>query len=189
MARGLFNRVSPRVWRLIALVAVIATAWSVAYSQGWTEGLTVEVIQTWVASLGWWGVAGFLVAACLANLMYLPGMLFVVAAIVLYGDVAGAAVGWAAASLSATTTFLVMRAIGGQPMGEIRNRWAKRLLEGMERRPMWTVAVLRTFMQNSPIFNTVMALSPVRIHAYVLGSAIGLTVPVAAAALFTGWFV
>ncbi|MFK7929006.1 MAG: TVP38/TMEM64 family protein [Myxococcota bacterium] len=189
MIRGVLGRIGPKAWRVIALAVVVIAVWSFAYSQGWTEGLTVEVIQAWVASLGWWGVVGFLLGACIANLLYLPGMLFVIAAIVLYGDIAGAAVGWAGASLSATTTFLVMRAIGGQPMGEIRNRYAQRLLEGMERRPMWTIALMRTFMQNSPILNTVLALTPVTTRGYVAGTALGMTIPVAAAAVFTGWFV
>lgn len=170
------------------LVATMATLWAIAWSMGWLDGITVETVRDQVQQAGPWGILLFFGGACAANLLQIPGMVVIVGGIVAFGDVTGILVAWTGASLAASTTFALSRWIGGSPLGEVRHPWARKLLGGLEQRPFWTVAVLRTFMQNSPILNTALAFTPIRFGQYAAGSAVGLWIPVLAAALFTSFF-
>ncbi len=174
--------------RPLLLVVVLLVTWLGAWQSGLLATLDVETLRAWVALAGPWGVLLFVLLAIVANLLHIPGMVIIVGGIVAFGDVTGAVVAWAGASVAASTTFGFARVVGGRALAEIRHPWARRLLGGLEHRPFWTVAILRTFMQNSPLLNTALALTPIRFPHYAAGSALGLWVPVLAAALFTSWF-
>lgn len=171
------------------MVAVLVLAWGIAWTTGLLDDITIESVRAQVAAWGAFGVVGFVVLACVANVLHVPGMILVVAAILAFGDLAGPFIGWAGAMAAAMTTFLSMRALGGRGSSDVKNRLAKRILSGLEDRPVWTVALLRVVFQNAPILNTVLALSPIRTRGYLVGSALGMVPPVVAAALFTGCFV
>lgn len=180
-------RLSPLV-RVVVVAVVVAILWVIAWATGLLDLVDVETIRAVVRSAGAWGVVVFLVGFCLANLLQVPGTIFIVVGIVAFGDVTGSVLSWFGATLSVSTTFLVFRGLGGQALGELRHPWARRLIGGLERRPELTVALLRTFMQASPVLNAALALSPIRFHRYVIGSAVGLVVPVLMALLLTEWF-
>ncbi|MCB9621848.1 MAG: DedA family protein, partial [Sandaracinus sp.] len=58
-----------------------------------------------------------------------------------------------------------------------------------ERRPVRVVALLRLILWMAPPLNYALAMSAVRFRDYVVGSALGLILPIAAAALFFDWVV
>ena len=63
------------------------------------------------------------------------------------------------------------------------------ILARLEERPIRTVALLRLFLWLAPALTYALALSRIRYRHYVAGSAIGLALPVAAAAaLFELYF-
>jgi uncharacterized membrane protein YdjX (TVP38/TMEM64 family) len=181
------RRLNPVV-RVGIVAGVVVTLWVVAWATGLLEHLDVDGIRELVRSAGAWGIVVFVIAFCVANLLQVPGMVFIVVGVVAFGDVTGGVLSWFSALLSVSTTFLVFRALGGRALGELRHPWARRILLGLERRPVLTVAVLRIFMQASPVLNASLALAPIRFDRYLLGSAVGLVVPVVAAVLLTGWF-
>jgi len=182
-------RVNPKAVRIGLVVTLVLTALFVAWISGALDHVDVATVRAFVDSWGAWSVIAFLIIACLANLAHLPGMIPVFAAILAFGGLEGAVIGWAGATLSCMFTFGIMRAIGGKGHAQVKNRFVARLLGGLEQRPIWTITVLRALFQNSPIMNTILALSPVSTTGFLLGSALGLIPPVAVAALFTGWFI
>lgn len=184
------TRFRPKPWvRPALLVAGVALAWGLAWWFGWLAYLEPESVRATMSSAGGWGIVVFVLGCVVANLLQVPGMVFIVLGIVAFGEVEGAVLAWASATLAATVTFQVSRMVGGKALDELRNPLARKLMTGLERHPTFTVAAMRTFMQNSPLLNMGLALTPISLPRYVAGTAVGLWVPVLAAALFTSWFV
>ena len=61
------------------------------------------------------------------------------------------------------------------------------MLARLDERPVTTVIVLRTLLWLAPPLNYALALSSIRFRHYLIGSALGLLLPVAGAALFFDW--
>ena len=181
------QRLNPLV-RVGVVAAVVAILWVVAWATGLLELVDVDSIRTTVRSAGAWGIVVFVIGFCVANLLQVPGMIFIVVGVIAFGDVNGAILSWASALLAVSCTFWAFRALGGNALGELRHPWARRIIGGLEKRPVLTIAILRTFMQASPVLNATLALSPVSFKRYLLGSAVGLVAPVLTAVLLTEWF-
>jgi uncharacterized membrane protein YdjX (TVP38/TMEM64 family) len=174
--------------RVATLVLVIGGMWIVAWQTGLYEYLTIEHLRTWVNAAGWMGIALFVVAYCVANAVHVPGTLFMVVAIIAWGDVTGALVAWLSSVLAVSTTFMFIRQVGGKALADLRHPWVRRILAGIDNHPVVVVAVLRLLMQASPPLNYALALTSIKRRHYVIGSAIGLLGPVGVVALFTEWF-
>jgi uncharacterized membrane protein YdjX (TVP38/TMEM64 family) len=83
----------------------------------------------------------------------------------------------------------VIRAIGGQAFVQIKRPFIERALVFLESRPIMTVAILRLIFWMAPPLNYALAMTPVKLRDYVIGSAVGLAAPVVCAALFFEWVV
>jgi uncharacterized membrane protein YdjX (TVP38/TMEM64 family) len=167
--------------RLVALALAIVASLVIARTTGATDALTAEGIRSLVARAGALGVVAFLALFVVGELVHVPGLVFVGAAVALWGPVAGGAIGVVGALLSLVTTFAVVRGVGGKPLGEIKLAFARRLLAGLERRPIATVALLRATLILSPPVTYALALSPIGFRDYLVGSAIGIVPPLSIA--------
>ncbi|MBE2249882.1 MAG: VTT domain-containing protein [Myxococcus sp.] len=142
--------------------------------------LTAERLQQAVVEAGVWGFVVFVVCFTVGQLLQVPGVVFVLAARAAWGPVLGFTNAYVGALVAAGVGFLLVRTLGGQPLGDVTWGPARRILAGLERRPVLTIASLRAVMLLSPPLNYALALSPVRQHHHLMGSALGLVVPVAA---------
>jgi uncharacterized membrane protein YdjX (TVP38/TMEM64 family) len=170
---------------------------------GWHEHLTIEGVRALVGGAGTWGVGLFVLSFCVGELVQVPGLVFVAAAVLFYGPRYGGPFAYVAALVSISVSFALVRAVAGRagapkppPEEEaaastsfslvraVRARirsWMGRL----ETQPIRTIALLRLVLLFSPPLNYALALSRVRFRDYLLGSALGLLPPtVAAVALF-----
>lgn len=163
-------------WRLVALGVVIVATVVLARATGAHESLTVDGIRAQVASAGAWGPVGFVALFVVGELLHVPGLVFFGAALMLWGPVRGGALGSVGALLSLATSFVVVRGIGGTPIGDVRAGWMRRVLDGLERRPIATVALLRAVLILNPPVTYALALSGIRFRDYFVGSALGLSV-------------
>ena len=70
-----------------------------------------------------------------------------------------------------------------------RPRWkiARRALDRVEARPVQTIAILRFVLWLTPPLSYALAASKVGLRDHVIGSALGLFVPVLAAVLLSGY--
>jgi uncharacterized membrane protein YdjX (TVP38/TMEM64 family) len=171
---------------LAALAVVLVGLVGVAAATGVTEGLTVEGLRELTGSAGAWGLLGLLGAFVLGTMLYLPGMMFVGVAAVAYGPCAGIPVALVGAVLAVMVSFWVVRGVGGQLLTEVQRPLMRRLLAGLDRRPVLTVAALRLFFWVGPPLNYALALSSVKGRDYFVGSVLGLAGPVAVAVLLVG---
>ena len=130
------------------------------------------------------GLLLFILLFALGNLIQIPGWIFLAAAVLALGKVYGGIATYLAASASCIFTFFTIRMLGGNALRELDNRLAKRLLAGLDRRPLTSIIALRMLFQTVPALNYALALSGVPFRHYLLGTLLGLPLPIALYCLF-----
>jgi uncharacterized membrane protein YdjX (TVP38/TMEM64 family) len=165
---------------------VVAGLLVAGHLTGASQWLTRDNVHGAVQRAGAWGIVLYVVLFAVAELLHVPGVVLVAAGILAFGPALGFLVSFGAALVSVTVSFLVVRAVGGVPPTErIRWAWARRVLDHLEERPVRSVILLRLVFWMFPPLNYALALSPLRLRDYLVGSALGLLVPLAVmAALF-----
>jgi uncharacterized membrane protein YdjX (TVP38/TMEM64 family) len=186
--------VDAKRWRLIRLAVLFALVIAlvvIAATTGVRDRFTVEHLRSQAVASGAWGILIFCAAFCAGELIYIPGTVFLVAAVLAWGRLAGGLIAFVASMLAVLATFVLVRAVGGKPLGDVTRPWVRKTLDGLERHPIRVVAILRFVFWTSPPLNYAFALSPLRFRDHLIGSALGLVLPVLGVALFTervlGW--
>ena len=176
---------APLPWqaRILALATVTVALAALGHAMGLGQIDSFSALQTTIHGAGALGAIAYLALFVFALQMQAPGALFLVGALLLWGPVEGALIGWLGAMLSLATHFAVTRSVGGSPLSSMDNRLVRALLARLERRPVAVTAALRVAMLLSPPLSIGLILSGVRFRDYMLGSAIGLAIPIAAAAI------
>lgn len=162
------------------LLLVLVGLWAIVARSGVAEGLTAERVQGWVTAAGPLGIVLFVAVFSAGNLVQIPGVLFIVAARLAFGPGIGFLVAYVGSVIAVSFTFTFVRAVGGKPLGEITFGPAKRILARLEKHPVSTIVALRTVLLLAPPLNYALALAPIRHRDHLLGSALGLVLPVAA---------
>lgn len=171
--------------RLGLLAAVVIALGVIGYATGLRERFTVEGLRKQAIGTGAWGVLAYCAAFCAGELLYIPGTVFLVAAVLAWGRLAGGAIAFAASMLAVTVTFVLVRGAGGKPLGESTRPWVRKILSRLDRNPIGVVFALRLIFWTSPPVNYALGLSSLRLRDHTIGSALGLVLPVASVALFT----
>lgn len=174
-------------YRWVAVVALFVGLYVVGRATGLVGAVDPQTVRRWVQDAGPWGIVVFLGAFIAGSFVQVPGLVFVAAAIYLYGRGPGVALGLAGALLAMTVTFVVVRAVGGQPLGTAQRPFVRRTLQWIDTRPVLTVAALRLVFWLAPPVTYALALTGVRLRHYVLGSLLGLALPLAGFALAFDW--
>ncbi len=168
-------------WGLVGLLALGLAGLNEAL--GLTEALSAEVLPAAMVQAGPIGMIAFVGVFAVGNLLSVPGLVFIIASLLAYGKLTGAAVALVGSLAALTLNFWVVRLLGGTPKASLTGR-AARLLQGLTDRPVKTVFVLRNLMMLSPPLNWALALSTIRYRDYMVGSALGLLAPIGLYALF-----
>jgi uncharacterized membrane protein YdjX (TVP38/TMEM64 family) len=130
------------------------------------------------------GLMLFVLLFSLGNLIQIPGWVFLAAAVLTLGRVWGGAVTYVAAVTSCAFTFVTIRALGGDALRLLKNRVAVRLLRELDAHPIASVALLRILFQTVPALNYALAMSGIKFRTYLIGTLIGLPVPIALYCIF-----
>lgn len=178
-------RVKP--WRIALLIVLLLGLLALAKLAGLEEYFDVDRVRALMDSAGAWGFLAFVVLFAVGELLHVPGFVFVGAASLAYGQGAGTLAAYAGAMGSVTISFLVVRTIGGQPLGGVRRPWMRKMLARLETRPILTVAVLRAIFWLSPALNYGLAMTSVKMRDYLIGSALGLAIPIPVVVFFFDW--
>jgi uncharacterized membrane protein YdjX (TVP38/TMEM64 family) len=173
--------------RVLALLLFVVVSVLVAHLSGLTEYLSRDRIRELIVGLGPAGVVAFIGIFAVGELAHVPGFVFVAAAILAYGRVAGGVIGYVGALISVTVAFTVARAIGGQAFTAIRSPFVRRVLARVEERPMLTVLVLRALLAIAPPITYGLAFTRIKFRDYFVGSAIGLVPPLIVMSVFFDW--
>jgi uncharacterized membrane protein YdjX (TVP38/TMEM64 family) len=175
--------------RLLILTVVIAGIWLAAWATGVTGRFTSESIHRVVRQRSLWGIAAFIALFSAGQLLRVPSTIFVAAAVAIYGRSLGTFVALLGALVSATVTFAVVRAFVGQALADVQRPVLRHLLSTIESRPVTTVALLRLLLQTAPPLNYALAMTAIRWRDHLVGSLLGLPVPVTGMAFFFDWIV
>lgn len=165
-------------YRIALLVGGLTALMLTMKLTGIADDLNLETVRAYLLESGPLGVIAYLVVFAVSNLLSVPGVIFIVAAMLVYGKLLGTLLAVLGALCSVALSFLVVRKIGGTPVGELKAKWARKVLRYLEESPIRTIFILRTFMLLNPHLNYILALSAVSFRSYFIGSALGLILPI-----------
>lgn len=143
-------------------------------------GFLQRVIREHQAS----GLLIFVLAFALGNLIQIPGWIFLAAAVLTLGQLWGGVVTYIAASISCVVTFFTIRFVGGNALRQLDSRLAVNLLGRLDAHPVKSILLLRMLFQTVPALNYTLAMSGVRFRTYLIGTLLGLPIPIALYCVF-----
>ncbi len=168
-----------RPWLRLGLLAVVLVGViALVRAMGWDEQFDPEHMRSLILSSGGWGVALFFVVFSVGVLLQVPGFVFVLAAVAVYGQVAGGLLGYVAALFAVSVSFWLVRLVGGSALSTLEKPLIKKILGRLDEHPLTTVAVLRMLTWMAPPVNYALALTNLSYGKYLLGSALGLIPPI-----------
>lgn len=170
--------------RILLVVLVLIALFALFEALGIRQQFSLEAVKSVIMMHKFAGILLFALLFALGNLIQIPGWIFLAAAILALGRLWGGVATYVAACFSCMLTYLSIRYIGGNALREIDNRLAKRLLAGLDKHPLMSIIALRMLMQTLPALNYTLALSGVRMRHYVLGTLLGLPLPIALYCIF-----
>jgi uncharacterized membrane protein YdjX (TVP38/TMEM64 family) len=110
----------------------------------------------------------------------IPGWIFLAAAVLALGKTWGGLATYVAAIVSCTVTYFSIRFVGGDALRTLKGPLATRLLNQLDTHPIRSIVLLRMLFQTVPALNYTLALSGVRYRDYLIGTLLGLPLPIAA---------
>lgn len=173
-----------RYWRLSGVFVVLGVVFAIFELSGLRDHLTLAHLRQTILAHEAGGLFIFVAMFSLGNLVQIPGWIFLAAAVLALGAFWGAVVTYIAAIISCGVTFLSIRLLGGNALREMKNKTAMRIFRQLDARPVTSVALLRVFFQTVPVINYALALSGIRFRHYMLGTLLGLPLPIALYCIF-----
>jgi uncharacterized membrane protein YdjX (TVP38/TMEM64 family) len=173
-----------RYGRLVAVVLFLAVLVGAFELSGLRGHLDLAFLRQAIEAHRVGGVIVFVLLFCLGNLIQVPGWVFLAAAVLTLGRLWGGAVTYAAAVVACAVTFVIIRAVGGDALRALQGRIARRILGQLDARPVGSVALLRVLFQTAPALNYALAMSGVRFRSYLVGTLLGLPLPIALYCVF-----
>ena len=184
---GLEPELPVKAWRygrLLALLLLVLALVLLERATGLREHLNLQYLQQQLHGHPVSGLALCVVLFAVANMLHLPGWIFLAAAVYAFGRLDGGLLTYVAASISCVTTFVTIRLIGGDVSASLNRPLALRLLAQLHAHPVRNVVILRTLFQTLPTLNYALALSGLRLRDYVAGTLLGLPLPIAVYCVF-----
>lgn len=173
-----------RYTRLAAVVLFMAALWALVRFTGLQEQFTLQFVHDSFEHHIVVGLLAFSGLFALGNLVQIPGWLFLAAAVLALGRLWGGLATYLAACFSCCTTFWIVHWLGADALRELKGRWSQRLFARLDAHPTQSVLALRLLFQTVPALNVALALSGVRFRSYLLGTLLGLPLPILAYVLF-----
>lgn len=170
--------------RLLAVVAFMGVLLWVGRVTGLGEQFELATLRQAIAGHRIEGVLVFIGLFALGNLLLIPGWVFLASAVYAFGAMVGGLATYVAACVSCVLTFWVVRLLGGDALRKLESPLALRLFRHLDAAPLRSVIILRFLFQTLPALNGALAMSGVRFRDYLLGTLLGLPLPVAIYVLF-----
>jgi uncharacterized membrane protein YdjX (TVP38/TMEM64 family) len=180
-----------RYRRLALVVLFLLLLWATFRLTGLQSHFTLAFLQEQFAHHMVTGLLVFTALFALGNLIQIPGWIFLVAAVLAMGQFWGGVATYVAACITCASTFVLIRALGGQALRAVPGQLSARLFAQLDAHPVRSVALLRLVFQTVPALNYALALSGIGLRPYLVGTALGLPVPILLYSLFfstlAGW--
>jgi uncharacterized membrane protein YdjX (TVP38/TMEM64 family) len=170
-----------RLLLVLCFLAVVALVFSLSGLRG---HMNLAYVREQLLGHPVGGFFTFLLLFVLGNLVQIPGWLFLAAAVLALGQGWGCIVTYLAACISCGVTFLLVRWLGGDALRALPSRWVLKVLAQLDQRPVRSVLLSRVAFQTLPALNYALAMSGIRFRSYLLGTALGLVLPLALYCIF-----
>lgn len=171
------NARAPRVrpWlRLLGLALLIASGWAFILATGLIDSFEEDKLRALVSEAGVLGVGLFVVAFVGAQILHVPGSVFIAVAAVAWGWSLGGVVAWVASVIAITVNFAFVRTVGGDVLVAVDRPLLAKILRHLHNRPRLTILVVRAVFMTSPWLSTTLALAGVRQRDHLVASAVGI---------------
>jgi uncharacterized membrane protein YdjX (TVP38/TMEM64 family) len=166
-------------WLRLALAALLLVVLLVVFElTGWRDQFNLNYLRGILHDHPYSGLLIFTLAFIAGNLIQIPGWIFLAAAVLALGQLWGGVAVFIAASISCLVSFLLIRAVGGDALRQLDGRLARRVLAHLDQRPVASIAAARMLFQTLPALNYALAMSGVRLRPYMLGTLLGLPLPI-----------
>ena len=173
-----------RYKRLLGVALFLAILFAVFEISGLRDHFNLAFIRELILQHRVGGLALFVLLFSLGNLIQIPGLVFLAAAVVTLDRAWGGVVTYIAAVVSCALTFVIIRALGGDALRSLHNRIAIRILRELDAHPIGSVALLRLLFQTAPALNYALAMSGIKFRNYLIGTLAGLPLPIALYCIF-----
>lgn len=170
--------------RLIAVFVFLGLLLAIFELSGLREHLSLAFLQHQILANRLVGLLIFILLFALGNLIQIPGWPFLAAAVLTLGQTLGGVATYVAATVSCVITFLTIRWIGGDALRQLDSPLAARIFRQLDAQPIASIVLLRVLFQTVPALNYALALSGVRLRHYLIGTLLGLPLPIALYCLF-----
>lgn len=170
--------------RLIAVVLFLLLLFALFELSGARAHFTLGFLQQVIREHQTSGLLIFVLAFALGNLVQIPGWIFLAAAVLTLGQMWGGVVTYIAASISCIITFFTIRLVGGNALRKLDSKLAVDLLGRLDAHPIKSILLLRMLFQTIPALNYTLAMSGVRFRPYLIGTLLGLPLPIAVYCVF-----
>lgn len=170
--------------RLIAVVLFLGVLLAVFEFTGLRDHLNLQYLHDLLVAHKALGLCLFTLVFALGNLIQIPGWIFLAAAVLALGRTMGGMATYVAAVVTCASTFLLIRVIGGNALRQMRGRMVTATLRQLDAHPVRSVALSRLVFQTMPALNYVLAMSGVKFRSYLLGTLLGLPLPIALYCVF-----
>jgi uncharacterized membrane protein YdjX (TVP38/TMEM64 family) len=170
--------------RLIAVALFLILLFSIFELSGFRTHFNLGFLQQIIRHNQAIGLLIFVLAFALGNLIQIPGWVFLAAAVLTLGQLWGGVATYIAACFSCVSTFFIIRLVGGDALRQLDSKAAAYLLSRLDAHPVKSILLLRMLFQTVPALNYTLSMSGVRFRAYLLGTLLGLPIPIAVYCVF-----
>jgi uncharacterized membrane protein YdjX (TVP38/TMEM64 family) len=173
-----------RYARLLGVLVFLATLLAAFEVSGLRGHFNLAYVRGQLTDHPQTGLLLFVMLFSLGNLIQIPGWIFLAAAVLALGQVMGGLATYVAASVSCLATFLLIRWLGGDALRQIENKTVVKMLSRLDARPLQSIVLARIVFQTLPALNYALAMSGVKLRHYLVGTLLGLPLPIALYCIF-----
>ena len=142
------------------------------------EWFHLDNISSTIQEAGFWGFILFVALFVAGSLIQIPAMIFVLVALLVYGPINGTILGYAGVVIAMSVNYFVIRKLGARALNQIKHKRLEKMLAKLDKRPLATVILLRLVFWAAPVLNYTLAMTSIKPKHYLLGSSIGIIIPV-----------
>jgi uncharacterized membrane protein YdjX (TVP38/TMEM64 family) len=173
-----------RYRRLLGVIAFLAALWTIFEMAGLRQHLNLAYVRNELLSHPQIGLLVFVLLFTIGNLIQIPGWIFLAAAVLALGQLMGGIATYFAANVSCLVTFLLIRLLGGNALQQIENKTVIKILRRLDAHPVQSILLSRVVFQTLPALNYALAMSGVKLRHYIVGTLLGLPLPIALYCVF-----
>jgi uncharacterized membrane protein YdjX (TVP38/TMEM64 family) len=171
-------------FRLILILIIFLMFYFIGQYSGVRESISIEIIGEHFKNNLLFGFLIFCILLTLGNLLYIPGLLFLAAAVIALGKGMGGMVTYVAAVTSCCISYFAVNFVGGGLLREFDSKIAQNIFLNLDKKPIGSVVVLRLIFQTAPALNYALALSDLKLKNYLIGTILGLPIAIALYCIF-----